>query len=845
MVMAVESFCYSASIKYFWVKVALTGMFITSQLLAQSPGDTIAWWAFNENGGNNTKETFSGNSFSIAGNLGPTEWLSGVQGHALRLNGYESWVEGETSLSFPQDQLTFTTWIAIESWPVGNAAIFARFDPSTQKGLMVGATKYGKLFVSVRTNQQFHNFSSQNKVPRFTWVHIAVTIDLTTGKLKAFINGSLEIDGNLNGSMIDWPASDSLFIGRHPDQNLVGLFDTNVLNSMIDEMALYKKAFSESEISTIFAQQQPVSQPILAIPKSRFSKDFHRPQFHAMPPAAWANEPHGFILHQGVYHIFYQKNANGPYWSHINWGHQTSNDLIRWEEQKPILSPEQGFDQQGIWSGTCVINDNGTPTIMYTGVDGFKAGMGLAIGNADMSEWQKYAGNPVISSPPAAHPNRDFRDPFIWKQGADWYMIIGSGLVSTGLGGTVFLYKSQDLTNWTFLRPLKTGIPANDDSGIFWEMPMLINFGEKDVLVVNKVPEPGKLAKTLYWIGKFENERFFPDFENPKNLEITNALLAPTITRDSSGQVIAVGIIPDERAPEANFKAGWAHTFSLPRTWTLSDDKSTLLQRPHPNLNQLRKSLTRFENLSIAEGQSNLLPGVSGNQLKIKAAFQPGNALRVGLVIGKSLDGTEQTRIFYDYLTGVFAVDRNNSSTNPEVNRDVRFGKYPISLGTGFEIEVYIDGSVVEVFVNNEAAFATRIFPTDSMSNHVDLFAENGTATANYVDIWEMRSMNDPTVGLDNRLADIQPEVNFFPNPFSDSFSIKAKLKLAGESRWYLTDLQGRIIHEEYLGFHTAGEFSQDWNGLLSSGRSLPKGVYMGIFEVIGQGRIVCKIIKY
>lgn len=51
------------------------------------------------------------------------------------------------------------------------------------------------------------------------------------------------------------------------------------------------------------------------------------------------------------------------------WGHASSEDLLRWEHHPLALEPTFGSnDADGCFSGCCVVDDEGIPTILYTGV---------------------------------------------------------------------------------------------------------------------------------------------------------------------------------------------------------------------------------------------------------------------------------------------------------------------------------------------------------------------------------------------------------------------------------------------------------------------------------------------
>ena len=67
---------------------------------------------------------------------------------------------------------------------------------------------------------------------------------------------------------------------------------------------------------------------------------------------------------------FYQHIINGCEWDFgIVWGHAASSDLVHWEHMPPALLPTPGgADADGCFSGCCIVDENDTPIILYTGV---------------------------------------------------------------------------------------------------------------------------------------------------------------------------------------------------------------------------------------------------------------------------------------------------------------------------------------------------------------------------------------------------------------------------------------------------------------------------------------------
>ena len=139
--------------------------------------------------------------------------------------------------------------------------------------------------------------------------------------------------------------------------------------------------------------------------RRQMADDPHRPRYHFTPPANWMNDPNGIIEWDGKYHLFYQHNPYAAVWDNMHWGHAVSSDLLHWTDLPVALSPTaDGPDEDGCWSG-CAVDDNGVPTILYTGVRGDwtlpqNQRVCLATGNADLTSWEKYAGNAIIAYPP-------------------------------------------------------------------------------------------------------------------------------------------------------------------------------------------------------------------------------------------------------------------------------------------------------------------------------------------------------------------------------------------------------------------------------------------------------------
>lgn len=694
--------------------------------------DPVAIWHFDQRAGPRTLESASGLLDVVSHRSNSPEWTCGASGSALRFDGYSTWLSHPASLA-PRlaDALTLEVWLVVDSYPVSDAAIVNQHTrPDAGYALFLDKYGFWGLGLAVRDSLRWHECLAPNPLPKGEWLHLAATYDRFTG-IALYLNGNEVQSHKLLAASLTLAEDVDLWIGKHNQTPVLDeTFPTGVFSGIIDELRIYDRALDAAEIRDRFLSTRIVCAPDLSVPAARFQGDEHRPQYHALPAAAWTNEPHGLIFWKGEYHLFYQKNPTGPYWGQIQWGHMASSDLAHWAHLPVALVPEPGVDQQGCWSGSSVINRD-VPTIVYTGGDGQKATICIATSQDGMKTWKKYSGNPVIASPPPELHAKEFRDPFVWNEGEVFYMIIGSGIAD--VGGTALLYKSKDMIQWQFLKPLLVG--DKKDSGVFWEMPVFGKIGDKHVLIVTEVP-----ARDSYWIGTWKNETFIPDAVTPRRLELVNHYLSPSIRLDQQGRLVAIGIIPETRHRSEVFAAGWAHVYGLPRVMSLSSD-GQLRQEPLPELAMLRESHQHFNDVLVSSDAANALHGLEGESLEMVAEFVDCKAQRVGLKLRRSPDAQEETTIFYDTFDQTLNIDRSRSSVNPAVERNVRGGRLELRADESLALHIFLDHSVVEVFANGRATFTSRIYPTRPDSRGVDVFAEGGVARLKSLDVWSMKSI--------------------------------------------------------------------------------------------------------
>ena len=468
----------------------------------------------------------------------------------------------------------------------------------------------------------------------------------------------------------------------------------------------------------------------------------HRPLYHFRPPANWINDPNGLIQWQGQYHLFYQYNPNGPSHGTIHWGHSVSTDLVHWTILPIALTPTpDGPDADGCWSG-CAVDNHGVPTLVYTGIrsgDGrrYKETTCLAMSDDGLQTWTKYAGNPVMPAPPEGLEVLGFRDPCVWREGDDWYAVIGSGIRSEG--GVALLYRSPDLVQWQYLHPLCTRAQTAVTpiwTGPMWECPQFFPLDGAHVLIVS-VCDEGQPNYPAYFVGSYANHTYAPLLAH--RLDLGPEYYAPATLQDTTGRRLIWGWLWEARSAAAQRAAGWAGVMSLPRLLTLRPD-NTLGIAPVPELQILRGAHDRRTDLTITPGVHDVLSDIQGDALEIVVVVDlaASDASAFGLLLRCSPGKEEYTRVVYERSSWRLLVDREHASLDPEAWGGAHGGTCPETSDELLRLHIFLDRSVVEVYIDGQSCLTARIYPTRPDSLGIDLFAERGSVRVSAIDIWRL-----------------------------------------------------------------------------------------------------------
>jgi beta-fructofuranosidase len=447
----------------------------------------------------------------------------------------------------------------------------------------------------------------------------------------------------------------------------------------------------------------------------RLAHDPLRPQFHLLPRAGFVGDPCAPRFFEGENHVFFHGNFGGRGWSHAR-----SSDLIHWRHMPKALTPTEGsYDSYGTFTGSVLPGGKGA-SVIYTGVtkvpkeqetirnEGLREVQCIATSmERDLRTFHK-RDRPVIEAPPQGPKIVGFRDPFSWKHDDTWYAGVGSGFEHKG--GVVLLYRSKDTRNWEYLHPLAEGtwngkIVSNPvGSGEMWECPDFFPLGQKHVLIYST-------EHHVYWhVGTFAKRELRFHSERSGLLD-HGAYYAPKSMLDGNNRRILWGWIQETRSPEEVKAAGWSGAISLPRVLTLGRNHELEMEVP-PEFASLRFGSVTIEGPLGVEELHRVLAkaGFSNRAGEVICRFKPEQSRECGLEL--RLHTT-------DASASILSMTCRSGNGSPSI----AIGDQILPLSPDRDgistIHIWVDGSVIETFVDRKHVITTRSYAAPAESGEV------------------------------------------------------------------------------------------------------------------------------
>lgn len=360
---------------------------------------------------------------------------------------------------------------------------------------------------------------------------------------------------------------------------------------------------------------------------------------------------------------------------------------------------------------------------------------------------------------PANYPNtctNHVRDPKVWEQDGVLRMLLGTRERDAAAGneksadercdsGAALIYDSSDCgKSWTLHSVIRgaNALGHREAFGYMWECPFLVQLDGQEFLSAcpqglreNPGTEPSADASkgsrlsdsanlqentSSEPLDKWQNiwqSGYFPLPEGQKliNVETVSTdnfvlwdhgfdFYAPQTFVDDSGRTILIGwmgiIDPIYHSYPAGI--GFCHNLTLPRELSLSDD-SVILQRPVKELDAIRRECAEFSADDFVEID------------QLSADIE---------ISGISGDGTLTLNdaLVLSYSKGIFSLQF--------IDEDTAAGRTQrsIELNQLFDLRVIVDGSTVEIYLNDgRVVFSTRWFPASERLTLNSTFVASGS----------------------------------------------------------------------------------------------------------------------
>jgi hypothetical protein len=221
--------------------IGIIVLFTTPYLTAQTNGGLIAYYDFN----NNSLDVSGQNNHGIVNGASLTTDRFGNLNSAYLFDGFNDNIEIQTYANMsPTEGVTISAWIKTTS-SSGSPVIYERLE--TNMGFGLRLNNLGQLVLSINGGEA--EVVSQDVLTTDKWYHVAGTYDLASGELKLYIYGNL-IANTLYGNEIDYTIEPRNSIGAYGASNPGAYF-----NGAIDEVRIYDKALSETEVDDLFTSE--------------------------------------------------------------------------------------------------------------------------------------------------------------------------------------------------------------------------------------------------------------------------------------------------------------------------------------------------------------------------------------------------------------------------------------------------------------------------------------------------------------------------------------------------------------------------------------------------------------
>lgn len=379
---------------------------------------------------------------------------------------------------------------------------------------------------------------------------------------------------------------------------------------------------------------------------------------------------------------------------------------------------------------------------IYTQENGTAEHQSIAVSNDKGRTFQKYSGNPVLTSP----GNRDFRDPKVFEMNGKWVM-------SLAINDRIGFYSSTDLKHWAALSKFGGDPPEGAHGGV-WECPDLLSFQLDGhtfwVLLVSINPGGPNLGSvTQYFLGDFDGT-VFRKYGINQNLWMDwgpDNYAGVTFSNDPKNRKLLISWMNNWLYSENVPTELWRGQMTIPRVLELKRVDKTrvrLASSPAEELVNLRSPSDFYEKTAPLVVQSGSVYDFTGDLPFVNPLLEIDALIDTTLVTADASASfqlcffnslNEELCVGYSYGENSIYLDRGSSGS---VAFYAGFGQRATAKretkSKTIQLKVFLDTSAIELFADEGVTAMTALFyPTQPLSSV--RFGFNSANSANEVSV--------------------------------------------------------------------------------------------------------------
>lgn len=208
------------------------------------PSGLVSWWG----GDGNANDVQGSNPGTL---VNAVTFTAGKVGEAFDFGGVNQYVQAPESPSLDIiDALTLEAWIKVKSYTGLSQAIASKLGGRTvERSYTMFLGNAGEIYFGTVSSGAGGKWVTGSAIPLNQWVHVAAVKDSGSTSARIYVNGALVASGTVEHPIYDGVAP--FMIGAY-SAGFGGWPTEAFFNGAIDEVSIYNRALTASEIQSIF-----------------------------------------------------------------------------------------------------------------------------------------------------------------------------------------------------------------------------------------------------------------------------------------------------------------------------------------------------------------------------------------------------------------------------------------------------------------------------------------------------------------------------------------------------------------------------------------------------------------